>query len=234
VQKVESLSKDEELIDGVDRMHRSALHFAAMSGCSDAVDLLVKHADIDPAKEDDSGLTPMATAAFNGHTELAISLFEAGNGDEHVHEEEFALLCGLSANGDLDGVKRLLEGGLNLKDMFSYFAKKTGEGLPPVIHFAAAGGSLTLVKYLAKKGFSLGLEVCEDDPDVCDTAFASAVRHGRLDVAKHLVKKGVSFHKPVESWNVDMHIELANSSGSPEMLAYLLKLKKKYKKKYKE
>lgn len=57
---------------------------------------------------------------------------------------------------------------------------------------------------------------------------------GSLDVAKYLAKKGASFHKPVQSWGVDSHVELANRSGSPEMLEYLLKLKKKYKKKYEE
>ena len=40
-------------------------------------------------------------------------------------------------------------------------------------------------------------------------------------------------YEPVQSWEVNHQVELANKSGSPEMLEYLLKLQKKYKKKYK-
>ena len=229
MQKVESLSKDGDLVDNVDDEYRNALDYAAMSGCSDAVDVLVQYTDVDTWM--------MARAAFNGHTVLAISLYEALKDDDHDYEQAAALLCGLAANGDLEGVKKVLKQTLDIKEMFAFLEEELYYQ-PPVIHHAAAGGNLSLVKYLVKKGFYLDLEVCSCSPYVCDTAFTSAVRYGRLDVAKYLRVKGVSFYKYVCEHdmcsNVHYHIDLANRSGSPEMLEFLLKLKTKYKMKYKK
>jgi uncharacterized protein len=151
---------------------------------------------------DDHGLTPVLTAAYNQHPEIASFLVEHG---------AFLTLFEACAVGKLDKVESALKA---QPDHLNTFAP---DGFQP-IGLAAFFGHTDIVKFL----LSVGADV--DTPSqngMMVTPLNSAAAAGRVDIARMLLERGANPNARQADDFVPLHAAAQN--GQREMAELLLK-----------
>jgi ankyrin repeat protein len=142
----------------------TALHFAASGGNDDIVELLIKAgADINAKNKD--GETPRD---LSGHEGIAVLL--SNNGGIH------GTLHGAAMLGDIDGIKKLMEGGADVN------AKAHYERRTP-LHYAALTGDREIVDLLIQNGAKVNI-IDGEGLSVLDMSYISNL------IPDHLRKHG--------------------------------------------
>jgi lysophospholipase len=117
---------------------KTPLHFAAINGCLEIVEFLLK-CRLNINQIDDENFTPLNHACINHHRELALYLKLHGailNQPKDMGD----FLCSLAHQGDLETIKLLYECGANL--MLGDYDKRT------LAHVAASEGKNYIIEFL--------------------------------------------------------------------------------------
>ena len=142
----------------------TALHFAASGGDDDVIELLIKAgADINSKNKD--GETPRDLSEHEGIADLLGS-----NGGI------YGTLHGATINGDIDSIKKLIEGGADVN------TKAHAESRTP-LHYAALRGDKEIVDLLIQNGAKLNV-IDGEGLSVLDTSYISNL------IPEHLRKHG--------------------------------------------
>lgn len=183
-------------VEGTDVNARGAagyapLHFAALSGHAEVIDLLLtRGADVRACADVLFRATPLHLAALGGHAEVVALLLAKGAdaNDMDVHGQ--TALHGAVRSGRADLVELLLDHGADAN-------ATTGPDLP---------------KLLADKRANAGAEDSQ-------TALNLAVRSGRADLAELLLKSGANANATAKDGQTVLHD--AVRSGSADLVKLL-------------
>lgn len=157
----------------------TALHWAAhLSDVETAKALIQSGANVNAANR--YGVTPLTLSCTNGDDAVIEVLLKAGADPNTATTEGETVLMTASKTGKLEAVKLLLAGGAEVN------RKENWHGQTALM-WAAAEGHLPVVERLLEQGADKNLR--------SNTGFSPylfAVREGRIDVARALLKTGVN------------------------------------------
>jgi len=129
-------------IDAADYDGRTPLHLAASEGQVAVVSWLIESGTRIDCK-DRFGATPYTDAVRHCHDEIAAMLLAAGGSLELSEAEISVRLCSAAAQGDIDGLRRLLEAH-NEVDSLDYDARSA-------LHLAACNGHTKVIDFLVNR-----------------------------------------------------------------------------------
>ena len=160
---------------------RRPIHQAAQGGHLKTVQLLLeKGADCDP--DDESGTTPLWSAAQNGNAELMRELLKAGaRVDVTPYERNRQPIHQAAANGHLEAVRVLLE----YKASITPEADSFDDSEPSPFLLACGSGNLELVKLFLDRGIDVNTASADEK-----TGLQFAASTGHVVVGQHLIDKG--------------------------------------------
>lgn len=230
-------------VDFEDAKKNTALSFASQVGSLDCIKLLVKHgASINHADKD--GLNALHKASLNGHDDVVLYLLENSDLLNKGDNKNITPLHKASLNGKIETIKILCNGGADvnatdyhgrvplhcavlsgsnesIKAILPYLKfpesllERDNDGFNS-LHLAISSGLLNTVKFL--------LELENTPLDVNDVVvpglspFILSLKYKHLDVAKHLLQCGATYHTDNDFKNSLIDID-------PEIIKALIKEK---------
>lgn len=194
----------------VNKIGLTPLHFAALSGALESIQLLLEAgAKLEARSTEMHWMAPLHLAAHNGHFDAVRVLVEAG-----AVKDQLATIFGCTPmyyaaqQGHLDIVQWFVEVGACIGP----FALS---GITP-FHGAAEGGHLDIMHFLLE---------CRAKVDSKDAQFSPlymAAHSGHLHIVRFLVESGANYFQT--SWFGDSALDVASQQGHVEIVHFLSKL----------
>ena len=187
-------------IEDIDYVESTALHFAAASGCSEVVDLLLKHG-ANPKVYDAEALTPLHLAVNNGHLAAVrallnnwapVDLADTDVVDADLEEERGA---GMRASA------RVSVPGASL-----YIAKRG-----TALHVCAASNRVAIARFLIEKA---GADVNSRKGAHGCTPLHIACRAGHIDVCRLLIDSGADLNIPDDTGETPLHRSIEHGDAT--------------------
>lgn len=178
---IEELIKHGADVNGQDNSSQAPLDLAAQSGSAKIVSILLNSgADIND--DDVFGRTALHSAAADGNLEIVKLLVERGANLNLCDRQGISTLAlAVRYSGNLDVARYLLQKLAAQGDKNSYITAVDIRG-QTVLHAAAAGGNLGIVKLLIEEGADLGLRDKKGN-----SALSWAVQGGSMDIVQYLL-----------------------------------------------
>jgi ankyrin repeat protein len=162
----------------------TALHWASRKDDLDTAAALIKNgANVKAANR--YGVTPLSLACINGNAPMIELLLKSGADANTILPEGETVLMTAARTGRLDAVKSLLAHGADIN------FKETRRGQTALM-WAAAEGNAQVVAELIERGADMHTKT-----KGAFTPFLFAVREGRMDAAKAMLKAGANVN---ETW----------------------------------
>jgi ankyrin repeat protein len=195
-------------LDLADKKQQTPLHWAAVTGHTHVVKLLLDTGHVDSGRLDEDGQTSLHQAAVNGNTDIAKLLVEAGADKEAKNGDGWTPLYQAARNRHTDIAKLLVEEGADKE-------AKNGDGLTP-LYWAAYNGYTDIAKLLVEAGA---------DKEAKDgggwTPLRQAAYKGYTDIAKLLVEEGADKEaKDGDGWTL---LHQAARNGYTDIAKLLVK-----------
>jgi ankyrin repeat protein len=164
-------------VEHVDRISRTALHWAAISGKTDLAGALLNKSGRQPANVKavtERGKTALHLAAESNHLEIVKLLLVCGAETEATSDGYWTPLLNAAQNGHHEVVDLLLDSKANVN-------ARTSSGMT-ALHWAAEQGHLRVVQSILKE--STALKNAKDGFD--STALSRAGQHGHQKIIQEL------------------------------------------------
>ena len=188
------------LVEERDQYNSTPLHFAAEKGNLEIVQTLVSYANVSLNARQQDGYTPLALAVLNDKLNVVEFLASKGASIKTKNKVGISPIDFAAWKGNLNMVKLLEEKRSDLSN---------------VLHWAAYGGKLDVVKYLIEtKGINLNTR-----DNNGKTPLHDAAKQGHFSIVRYLTDKGANLNLKENNGNTLMHF--AALSGNLEMIRYL-------------
>lgn len=171
------LDTDHIPLNAVNTANRTPLYIAAINGCADVVQLLLRHSELDVNIADINGRTPLIIASERGHTDVVRVLLTSEV--VLIENESFSALTEAASEGHAEVVRLLLGSGRADGNI------QLGDAYPPLLT-AVVVGSVEVVRALLLDG-KVNTEI-EDKGG--QTPLSVAVNYGRTEIAQLLIEVG--------------------------------------------
>lgn len=163
------------------KTHETALHVAARTGSMECLRWLLSNNINSPFDKDRNGSTPCHYAAVYGQIEALKALLTHDQQNHQIakvtDENGLSILALATLQGDITMVRWIVQAYPDLG-----YLRDSGGNLP--IHFAAAGGSLAIVKFLVEQ---FGTRYAEENDNNHTKPVYYAAQNGKIEVLKYLV-----------------------------------------------
>lgn len=164
-----------------DRFGRTPLFYAASSGSSRIVKLLLKNG-ADWSMKDEGGVAPLAVAAYCGHLEVVRILLDCGADATTTDVYGETPLMMAASDGYLEMVQLLLKHGADLEAA----SKESG---CTSLDYTVRNGHLEIVKLLLENGASINSTTAKRTSTLC-----LAAQRGHLKVVQFLLERGADIN----------------------------------------
>ncbi|MHB9148025.1 MAG: ankyrin repeat domain-containing protein [Candidatus Amoebophilus sp.] len=187
------------------------LHTAAKRGDLQIFNLLIAYG-ADKNALDYNGNTLLHTAVKGGNLELILRLLDEGFKIDVCSKKKMTPLELAAKKGNLEVFTLLQERQIPKLDRGIFNTSSLSE--KPLLHFAAEGGNVALVKLLLHQGASI-----RDRDDSGETPFHIAAREGHLEVIKLLLQKEQQGQQETNPFTGDQGLPpLTSDQGLPPFM----------------
>ncbi|KAH9126640.1 hypothetical protein AeMF1_002948, partial [Aphanomyces euteiches] len=190
---------------------QAPLHYAAIYGCIEIVEILLRNEKVDPNVKRYDGSTPLHSAVKFGQVDVVKMLLEHGSCDLRLEERYFGTVFEIAAaKGHVDILKILF-------DFSREDSQLVHEQLGKILQRAAGKGHLNIVQMLMRD-FSASIDF--ESKNVSE-ALREASEHGHVEIVRLLLQQPrINTNWSCETWGTAL--QSAARNGHSEVIEFFL------------